>query len=575
MLVDGRSTYLDFMGTTLWETIPVTLEEIERIEVIRGPGSAVYGANAVTGVVNIITRTPGEGDNHVLVEAGMPDYVRGTGVVTGRAHGIGYRFSGGYRQQGRWGQDFDESLHSAATPFFADQSLGLQVLHGNGRIEGAFGKKGYAALSAGFAQAFTEFYNIGALGDYGFRDAHSYARADLAWDPVHLRAFWNSDSGFLAPWTELVGDPRQLDTELDADTIDVEVEANGQVSTGEVVHRINGGVSYRYKRLADFVYAGQDKGDPPIQENHYSAFVSEEASWRWLKVVGTFRVDVHPNLSIAKTLSPRASAIFRVADDTAVRLTGGSSFRAPTMVENYMDFQLGTGADGLFIQDYGDIALDPERIITAELGVHDESTLYHTADVAVYYNRLTNIIALDDVSPSALPYDEDLMGWQAGTTGWQNEDLAYDGVGVEAEAEFFPIDGLDVYANFNWTWIVESEIGRDTSTSPVKVNAGAMYRTPWFTDLSASVSYYSKQTWQPREFDSSGQIVVVPREVPAHALLTVRVAVRPTKDQRLELAGTMWNATAFAGGAGSWGWQEHPKGQLVGPRVYGTVAYRF
>src|SRR5690606_31059305 len=91
VLVDGRSTYLDFIGTTLWETIPVTLEEIERIEVIRGPGSAVYGANAVTGVINIITRTPGEGSNHLLFEAGMPSYARGSMLVTGRSNGVGYR----------------------------------------------------------------------------------------------------------------------------------------------------------------------------------------------------------------------------------------------------------------------------------------------------------------------------------------------------------------------------------------------------------------------------------------------------------------------------------------------------
>jgi hypothetical protein len=151
----------------------------------------------------------------------------------------------------------------------------------------------------------------------------------------------------------------------------------------------------------------------------------------------------------------------------------------------------------------------------------------------------------------------------------------YDGIGVEAEAEVFPIDGLDVYANFNWTYIVETEIGRDTSSSPYKVNAGAMYRTPWFTDLSASISYLSTQTWQPREFDSTGQIVVVPHDIPARVLLTGRIAVRPTKDQRLEVAGTIWNATAFAGGRGNWGYQEHPKGQLLGPRVFGTATYRF
>ena len=51
-----------------------------------------------------------------------------------------------------------------------------------------------------------------------------------------------------------------------------------------------------------------------------------------------------------------------------------------------------------------------------------------------------------------------------------------------------------MYANFNWTYIVESEIGRDTSTSPYKLNAGAMYRTPWFFDVSAFV-YGHRGLW--------------------------------------------------------------------------------
>ena len=45
-MVDGRSVYTDFFGITTWESINVTLQDIERIEVVRGPGSALYGANA-------------------------------------------------------------------------------------------------------------------------------------------------------------------------------------------------------------------------------------------------------------------------------------------------------------------------------------------------------------------------------------------------------------------------------------------------------------------------------------------------------------------------------------------------
>ena len=60
VLLDGRSVYLDFFGIVLWDLLPTNTSDIKQIEVIRGPASAVWGANALTGVVNIITKTPRE-----------------------------------------------------------------------------------------------------------------------------------------------------------------------------------------------------------------------------------------------------------------------------------------------------------------------------------------------------------------------------------------------------------------------------------------------------------------------------------------------------------------------------------
>src|SRR5437762_5826305 len=60
VLFDGRSIYQDFFGSVLWDFLPVETTEIKQVEVIRGPASAVWGANAMTGVVNVVSKTPRE-----------------------------------------------------------------------------------------------------------------------------------------------------------------------------------------------------------------------------------------------------------------------------------------------------------------------------------------------------------------------------------------------------------------------------------------------------------------------------------------------------------------------------------
>ena len=71
-LVDGRSIYQDFFGFVAWDFLPIDPQEIKQIEVIRGPASAVWGANALTGVVNIITKTPRESQGSTFIAERRP-----------------------------------------------------------------------------------------------------------------------------------------------------------------------------------------------------------------------------------------------------------------------------------------------------------------------------------------------------------------------------------------------------------------------------------------------------------------------------------------------------------------------
>jgi outer membrane receptor protein involved in Fe transport len=82
LLVDGRDVTMELFGFPSWTTNSFTMDDVERIEVIRGPGSALYGANAYAGVVHVITREPGTGPR---AQASLRGGEHGYGEVTGRA----------------------------------------------------------------------------------------------------------------------------------------------------------------------------------------------------------------------------------------------------------------------------------------------------------------------------------------------------------------------------------------------------------------------------------------------------------------------------------------------------------
>ena len=70
VMVDGRTVYTPTFGGVLWDTLDLPLEDIQRIEVIRGPGGTIWGANAVNGVVNIITKKATDTKGAMIVARG-------------------------------------------------------------------------------------------------------------------------------------------------------------------------------------------------------------------------------------------------------------------------------------------------------------------------------------------------------------------------------------------------------------------------------------------------------------------------------------------------------------------------
>lgn len=142
VLVDGRSIYQAALALVDWIGLPLDVEDVERIEIVRGPNSATYGANSFFGVVNIITRNVQEVPNaEVLVRSGEDHIADGFARLS--LHGLGgnWAWSAFHRQDS--GFDIDARRK---TPFKDDKA-----------VDGVYGKGQYALSGDGQVTFLTGF----------------------------------------------------------------------------------------------------------------------------------------------------------------------------------------------------------------------------------------------------------------------------------------------------------------------------------------------------------------------------------------------------------------------------------
>lgn len=371
-LVDGRSVYLDFFGLVLWDFVPTTSDAIKQIEVVRGPASAVWGANALTGVVNVITKSPRESPGLTSVTIGAGFFNRDFGSTAGR--GVGglfeasattsqvagerwsYRLSGGYysssppaRPVGRIPSIADPRdpagramVGGAAYPADADGVLGT-AYRNEGTRQPKFDARvdqelnnGRVTYAAGIAGTTGTIYT--GTGPFHIEPGSvmGYGRVSYARGAVRFGAFANivdAEAPHLLLADPLTGRPLQLDFK----THTYDVEASNATLLG-TRHTISYGGNYRRNRF-DITLAPTAR-----DRNELGAYVQEDAFFKRLRVSVGARVDKFGNLD-DPAFSPRLSASYRVADDHTVRVGFNRAFRSPSSINNYLDMNLATPVD--------------------------------------------------------------------------------------------------------------------------------------------------------------------------------------------------------------------------------------
>ncbi|MFM7199848.1 MAG: TonB-dependent receptor domain-containing protein [Myxococcota bacterium] len=545
VLVDGRSIYLDFIGATLWTLQSISLQDIERIEVIRGPGAALYGAGAFSGVVNIITRPPGAtGSRPTLVlRGGLPDYALTSLSVSGRQDQTAFRASAGFETRARYAVEVDPDRqdYELKAPY---PSEAAHISRLDLRVDRRLAQEISLSVSGGLAQGQTEFMAIGALRDYVVDGLYGYARADLLLPlGFSFRTFWNHFDMTASPWAIPVGG-LDISSHPKSHVVDVELE-NSQRLDGVGSHRIHAGLGYRYKGIT---WEWLPLVEP---EQHASAFVQVESAWSEpISTTLSLRADRHPLLATLTdaslldklALSPRGAFLWHLTPESALRLVGGTAFRTPTFFESYISQAIPTSTDAVAVLTQGNLQLRPERIVSFELGFLQlpDSEKYQL-ESCLFLNRVNGLLELTDVEP--WPEGEDNYHpdgyWYAGTTRHVNVDEPHTAMGLELGGKLSPREGLDLYANYALTWIQQGD-GADAeplaSTSPHKLNAGLRISRPRWS-LSTDLHAVSSQTWNLRSFDANGQVQINAVRLPARATLNARLATQLEGGLELALEG--------------------------------------
>ncbi|RPI71257.1 MAG: hypothetical protein EHM47_10635, partial [Ignavibacteriales bacterium] len=164
ILLDGRDLGTAFLGATEWNALTTPIDDLGRIELVRGPGSALYGANAYNGVVNIISIPPRQNTGtRISLGGGENSSIKGDIKNGGVFGNWSYRLNMGGHQgetfaQSRKGADFE---YQGLNPVLNNELIDLntdpiRTLYGSGRLDYQFDDSGIITLEGGYAQVENE-----------------------------------------------------------------------------------------------------------------------------------------------------------------------------------------------------------------------------------------------------------------------------------------------------------------------------------------------------------------------------------------------------------------------------------
>jgi iron complex outermembrane receptor protein len=377
VLLDGRSTYSPLFEGTLWEMMPIFLEDIERIEVIRGPHGTLYGANAFNGVINIITKDPSQTQGTFLKyvyglngsNIGIIRYGGSAGKLDYRLT-LGYTHSGGFGRSERtayddWSETWPEATLRAAyrlTDFSSLEFLaGCNIGKGGGSAGGAFMSLPTDRDSSNFQ--ILRYKN--RISDSSSLDVQ-FSRTQELKRPVNL-------------------------ADMEASLYDIDVLHSFQIGDRNSV--VWGGGFRETEAVSSLFF-----GPHPQHDQLYRAFAEDQFKLTdRLSIYGGALIE--NNTYAGTNVSPRVSTVFSPWNHHTLKATYSRAFSTVYFKDEH--FCVEFPPYGLIV---GNSDLEAERIGAFEIG-YLGCFLDHRlkVDVELYYNELDRLIHMMPLGAGIFP----------------------------------------------------------------------------------------------------------------------------------------------------------------------------
>lgn len=460
LLIDGRPALSPESGGALWNLVPIG--SIERIEVVRGAYSSLYGSSAMGGVVNVITRNPTEKPetrlqinygayDHAPSSTGYSGYKDFKTLALSRSQRIG-KFS--YLLDGSWKTDDGHR-----------QKSGFNLLNFFAKTSWEFRPKHYIQFSANANQ----IWNDTPASWLSFRDAYQVASYKL--DDNQNRREFNADLYYYAiPTDRLKYSTRfyhynnhskfSFDDDPGNDSTNINI-GKQVIQASDVYSRRLGNITQidLFTQSGHCLVAGLDtkldyvlgRPDTVLYGEHRAfgvgVYVQDEfAINKKLIATAGLRFDNYRILGqvMSSNLSPKLALLYKASSNVSLRMLLAQAFRDPPVAERFIKFEQGGGLSFM-----PNPSLKSERLsLSAELGGKFSPAPGTSIDVAFFYNHYKNLISFQQLSNPFEPLVYQVINLKAAVM--QGIELSYRqqfGQVVSVNASYTFLDAKDISEN--------------------------------------------------------------------------------------------------------------------------------